>query len=115
MAIPLLGTVALLANNTGTFSLQPKTNFWFIQNQDVAPLKIQFLGPRSGLFSSLVLASAINAGGPGGYIDSIGFPYFDPLGFTLSSIVAAALFGSGQSLNQPVNAYGYPGSPGGQQ
>lgn len=110
-ANPSLGSVLNLTNGLGVFTLRGGTNFWFIQNQDIVPLFISFIDTTGkSLFSTLSLAPATARGAPGGYLDSIGFPYFQQQGFTLTSSILAAQFGSGQSLNLPNNSYPYPGS-----
>lgn len=110
MAIPLIGTRTALVGGTLTLALPAQINFWYIQNQDVSPLKVTFLGARKATFSSIVLNSAAQAGEAGGYIDSVGFPYFDTLGLLLTSAIATAQFGSGASGVQPVNNFPYPGN-----
>lgn len=110
-AIPLLGSVGILNAGAGTFALMAGNTFWYIQNQDISPLRIEFLGTRTGIFTSLNLTPAPARGAAGGYLDSIGFGYYDTLGFTITSDIGNAAFGSGQSKYQPVNSYPYPGSP----
>ena len=111
MAITLLGSTQNLVGGVANLGLKPGSVFWYIQNQDVAPLRVSFLGPRSGIFSPIVLNPGNALGVGGGYLDSIGFGYFDTLGFALASSIANAQFGSGQSNFLPVNDYVYPGSP----
>lgn len=81
--------------------LPVRCRFWFVQNQSTSPLKATFLGQNWGVMSSIVLAAAAYDGAPGGYLDSIGFPYFDEQGVLLSSTDLNAPFGSGASPYGP--------------
>lgn len=98
-----LGTASTLSSGTGTYTLPAGVGYWFIENQDTAPLKIAFLntgGSWAGV-SNFILSPASFTGQAGGWIDSLRFPYFDPAGFTITSTVASAQFGSGCTINDP--------------
>ena len=105
-----IGTITQLTAGAAILTLPDKSPFWFIQNQDIAPLVVNFRGARTGVFSRIVLVAADTRGGPGGYVDSVAFPYFDTEGFLLNSSIIDAQFGSGFSRATPVNDYPYPGN-----
>lgn len=91
------GSTTNLVSGTLTLTLPP-SKYWFIQNQDVAPLLITF--PSTSGFSAVVLGAATVLGGAGDWLDSERFPWFGP-SVVLTSTVATARFGSGMSLNRP--------------
>lgn len=67
--------------------------FWFIQNQDIAPLIVSF--PEHPELGNIVLRAAASQGDAGGYIDSVNFP---PVGSVkLDSTIATAQFSSGST------------------
>lgn len=105
------GQETQLAGGTLTLEQPIKVNFWYIQNQDTAPLTLTFEeGTPFGSFSKLVLTEAAASGGAGGYVDSVAFPFFGNI--TLTSSIATAKFGSGATRNVPTNIYPYPGNQG---
>lgn len=99
-----LGTATNLTAGTLTCTVPDGTKWWFLQNQDVAPLKVTF--PDDPNFGPLILASASALGaGDGGFLDNLAFPYIGTL--TLTSTVATAQFGSGCSARIPVNSFAH--------
>lgn len=96
----LLGSATALVAGTGTYTLPAQVGYWFIENQDTAPLKVAFLNLGGGWagVSNFILSPASATGYDGGAMDSLRFPYFDPSGFTLTSTVAVAQFGSGCTI-----------------
>lgn len=110
MTIGQFGVTAALVAGQMTLRLPQQCIFWFVQNQSVLPLKVTFISPDWGRMSSIVLRGAAYEGAPGGYLDSIGFPYFSPEGVELESEDLTAAFGSGASGRTPVNVFPYPGT-----
>lgn len=97
-----LGTTTNLVGGTLACTVPEGTQWWFVQNQDIAGLRLTF--PADSGMTTVDLAGASSLGaGDGGYIDSIGWPYIGP--FTLSSTVLTAEFGSGHSARIPVNSF----------
>lgn len=102
-----IGTTSNLVAGVMLLKMPVKVNFWFVQNQSAAPLVVTFLqGSSFGYATSLILTAALADGSPGGYLDSIGFPYFDDI--VLTSVEPTAQFGSGAFVRPPVNNYPYP-------
>lgn len=103
------GAATNLVAGTLTLTLPAGSKYWYIQNQDVAPLVATF--PAGSGFGpiSLAAASALNA--PGDWLDSVGIP-FRGASVVLTSTVATAQFGSGYSLQPPTNMYPAPESLG---
>ena len=98
----ILGSATNLVAGTGTYTLMTPVGYWFIQNQDVAPLKVAFTTTTgSTVISNRILAAATALGGSGETITSLQFPYLDPVGMTLTSTVATAQFGSGCFIADP--------------
>lgn len=87
---------------TLTPTLPLGAKYWYLQNQDVAPLTITF--PAGSGFGPVVLNAAASLGAAGDWIDSIGFPFRGP-SVTLTSTISIAQFGSGFSLVAPTNYY----------
>ena len=103
------GQAEVLIAGSLQLTLPEKCIFWYIQNQSTRPLKVQFLGTEWGSFSSIILNPALGNGYGGGYMDSIGFPYFSTEGVELTSLDPTAAFGSGASPKTPLNVFPYPG------
>jgi len=95
--MPSFGSSTILSGGTVTITLPPNSKYWYIQNQDTAPLKIAFSDPS---FGPVVLNAATATGAAGDWLDSVGFPFFGT-SVTLTSTVAAAQFSSGYSLHYP--------------
>jgi hypothetical protein len=107
-----IGTVRNLVGGTMVLEMPRKVNYWFIQNQSNSHLKVDFeSGTTYGEFTSIVLTPANVQGGAGGFLDSIGFPFFGNV--TLTSVDPTAQFGSGASGWTPNNIFVYPGNQGG--
>lgn len=108
-----MGTVGVdtaLVGGVLVARLPNDAKWWFLQNQSQSPMKVVFNGASFGSFTSIVLDGAPLAGGAGGYLSSVAFPYFDPKGFTLSSTDPTAPFGSASSFIEPTNTWLGPGS-----
>lgn len=89
--MPAFGAATNLVSNTITLTIPTYSRYWYIQNQDIAPLKVTFTG---GEFGPIVLNAATATGAAGDWIDSVGFPFFGT-SVTLTSTIATAQFGSG--------------------
>ena len=104
----LFGGATNLVSGTITLTLPTNSLYWYIQNQDTAPLKVTF---SDASFGPVVLnpsnISGATTGWAGDWIDSTGFPFFGA-SVTLTSLggsPAAAQFGSGSSLKYPTVVY----------
>lgn len=107
--MPQIGTVSALVGGSMELTMPTKVGFWYIQNQSVEPLKLTFEADSEfGRFSSIILAPAVAAGGPGGYIDSVAFPFFGKI--VATSVDLTAPFGSGAGARLPVNNIPWPGN-----
>lgn len=108
MSVPFGSTGALVAG-TLTLALPAGASNWaFLQNQDVTPLKANFM--KGGVSVGIVsLAQAAAQDAPGDYLDSVGFPLMlDADTVVLTSATATAHFGSGASARRPFNQYPVP-------
>lgn len=101
MTVSNFGAATVLVNGQIQLKLPPKCSWWYLQNQSTSPLQIQFISQDWGVMSTLILAAAAYPGAPGGYLDSLGFPYFGEQGVVLTSTDASAPFGSGSSPDKP--------------
>jgi hypothetical protein len=95
--MPQFGTVTNLVDGSILLEPGPKTGtigiFWFVQNQDIAPLKVSF--PEYPSLGNIILRAGSAQGDAGGYIDSNGFP---PVGkVLLESTIDEAQFGAGST------------------
>lgn len=108
-----LGTQTNLAGGTLACSLPAGTKFWYVQNQDTAPIVLTSTVISSsptaqnifGMTTVILTAASAKGEGNGGWIDSIGFPFIDGFSFTLTSTLATAQFGSGATAEVPVNSF----------
>jgi len=110
--MPTFGAATNLIANTITLTLPRGTvKYWYLQNQDTAPLLVTF--PVGSGFGPVALDPATVTGGAGDWLDSIGFPWpgggtnkFSGLTVVLTSTIATAQFGSGVSIyDEPINIY----------
>jgi len=94
------GQAKNLVSNTITLNLPAGCQYWFIHNQDIAPLQIT----APGLVGGPCLKEAGSAGSSGEWIDSFRFPFF-PSSFTLTSAgaspVSTGQFGAWASTAVP--------------
>lgn len=104
------GQATQLVGGTLQLKLPERVVFWYIQNQSPYPMKVTFLGSEWGSMGAIILNPGLDIGFGGGYMDSIGFPYFSTEGVQLDSSNATAQFGSGASPNTPNNVFSYPGT-----
>lgn len=99
------GTTSQLVAGTLQLTLPTKCRWWYVQNQSTQPLTVSFISGDWGFMSSIILAPAAFDGAPGGYLDSLGVPYFAPEGVLLSSADPIGAFGSGASPYAPPTAF----------
>lgn len=96
------GTLTALTAGTATLAKPVGTQFMFILNMDEAPLLLSFKNQDGNQIGLISLSEATAQDAPGGYIDSLDFPlFFDASSIVLTSTVATAHIGCGQSTRRP--------------
>ena len=95
------GTLTALTGGKATLPPNSSARFYFIINQDTAPLLLQFMIGQTQI-GQIALSAAPATGAPGGYLDSINFPLFmQATSVILTSTIPAAQIGCGYSILAP--------------
>ncbi len=95
------GSTTVLSSGTLTLASTSGQQWFFIQNQDTAPLTVQFKS-GSTVLGQIILEPATATGRAGGYLDSVSYPIFlDSDSVVLTSTIAANQIGSGASKRIP--------------
>lgn len=86
----ILGVASQLISGTLDLTMPDLTRYWFVQNQDAAPMTIHF--PAGSGATTIIINPGQSAGYAGDWMDIISFPYIGPITLTGAS---SAPFGSG--------------------